>query len=59
MLNTKKSRLEDFYNEYFISDDLEISLENESLLQPSPLKDVDSFTTYEITDELLTDKGKT
>ena len=51
---TKK--LEDEYNIFFVPekiDENDENNENTSLLQPSPLKFVDSFTTYDVTDDLI------
>lgn len=51
----KTSELEVLYGSYFVPEEID---ENESLLQPSPLKHVDSFATYEISDDLLICEGK-
>jgi hypothetical protein len=39
----EKNKLEDLYEEYFVAEDTDEN--DDSLLQPSPLKQVDSFTT--------------
>jgi hypothetical protein len=56
--NPDQNQLEELYKDYFVSDEkLDTADESSSLLQPSPLKHVDSFTTYGITTDLLIHQG--
>jgi len=55
--NPETKKLEDLYNRHFVPEEIDENDENVSLLQPSPLKYVDSFTTYGISDDLLIYKG--
>lgn len=55
--NPKTNKLEDSYKVYFDAEDTDENDDNASLLQPSPLKYVESFTTSEITDDLPIHKG--
>ncbi len=55
--NSQKNELEDSYNSYFVAEDTDENDDDTSLLQPSPLKYVESFTTSEITEDLLIPKG--
>ncbi len=60
MSNSKKGseEMERLYEIYFNQEDsLGREDESTSLLQPSPSVYVESFTTYEITDDLLVHKG--
>ncbi len=54
--NPETNELEDLYNVHFVTEETDENDDNVSLLQPSPLKYVESFTTSEITDDLLIHK---
>jgi len=54
--NPETNKLEDLYNVHFVTEETDENDDNVSLLQPSPLKYVESFTTSEITDDLIIHK---
>lgn len=54
--NQETNKLEDLYNVHFVTEETDENDDNASLLQPSPLKYVESFTTSEITDDMLIHK---
>lgn len=57
--NKDQDQLERLYREYFVSnEELDTADESSSLLQPSPLRYVDSFTTYGITKDMLINQGQ-
>jgi hypothetical protein len=57
--NADQNQLKRLYKEYFLSDEkFDNADESSSLLQPSPLKHVNSFTTYGITPDLLIHQGR-
>lgn len=49
--------LERLYKKYFNTNGYSEEADESSLLQPSPLEYVESFTTYGITEEMLIDEG--
>ncbi len=53
--NTKE--LENLYKKYFTTTERIENNEEDSLLQPSPLNYVESFTTNGITEDVLVNKG--
>ena len=56
--NADQNQLEKLHRQCFVSDEkLDSADESSSLLQPSPLQRVDSFTTYGITQDLLIHRG--